>query len=107
MDEVTNRIYTEESNVRSTIGKRRHRVFRDLTFRLILLAIVLFDVSSRDTPIISISLECRAIVSTALTYPMAKLLLHADTTVNLFTSYFDVGRLVTWRDVYTTLEYDS
>ena len=67
------RIVYTESNVHSTIGRRGHRVFRDFTFRLILLAIVLFDVSSRGThththpsslpQIISISLECRAIVS--------------------------------------------
>lgn len=36
---------------------------------------------------------------------MDELLPHADTTVNLFTSYFDVGRLVQ-PDVHT-FEYDS
>ena len=56
-----------------------------------------------------LALNAELLSQRALTYPMAELLLHADTTVNLFTSYFDVGRLVTWRDVYlyTTLEYDS
>lgn len=93
-------VYIHRSRMFVPRSARRHRVsrFHLSAYNIISHCALRRLVSERGSPIISISLECRAIVSTALT--MAELLLHADTTVNLFTSYFGVGRLVTWRDVY-------